>query len=42
MDILCKKHGYGKSSHQRYHCQSCKRTFQLDYSYRACQLAMTY
>ncbi|MGL9751853.1 MAG: IS1 family transposase [Symbiopectobacterium sp.] len=36
-----KKHGYGKSGHQRYCCQSCKRTFQLDYSYRACQPGMT-
>ncbi|WP_291970399.1 IS1 family transposase [Candidatus Symbiopectobacterium sp.] len=36
-----KKHGYGKSVHQRYRCQSCKRTFQLDYTYRACQPEMT-
>ncbi|MGL9751569.1 MAG: IS1 family transposase [Symbiopectobacterium sp.] len=36
-----KKHGYGKSGHQRYRCQSCKRSFQLDYSYRACQPGMT-
>ena len=35
-----KKHGYGKSGHQRYHCQSCKRTVQLDYAYRACQPGM--
>lgn len=33
-----KKHGHGK--HQRYRCQTCKRTFQLDYSYRACQPGM--
>lgn len=32
-----KKYCYGKSGHQRYRCQSCKRTFQLDYVYRACQ-----
>ncbi|SPW31507.1 Transposase and inactivated derivatives [Edwardsiella tarda] len=32
-----KKHGY---AHQRYRCQSCKRTFQLDYAYRACQPGM--
>jgi transposase len=35
-----KKHGYGKGGHQRYHCQFCKRTFQLNYTYRACQLGM--
>jgi len=35
-----KNHGYGKSGHQRYSCQSCKRTFQLDYAYRACQPGM--
>lgn len=35
-----KKHGYGKSAHQRYRCQACKRTFQLDYAYRACQPGM--
>lgn len=32
-----KKHGYGKSGYQRYRCQSCKRSFLLDYAYRACQ-----
>ncbi|MGL9751110.1 MAG: IS1 family transposase [Symbiopectobacterium sp.] len=32
---------YGKSGHQRYRYQSCKRTFQLDYSYCACQPGMT-
>lgn len=37
-----KKHGYAKSGHQRYRCQSCKRTFQLDYAYRACQPGMSY
>lgn len=35
-----KKHGYGKSGHRRYRCQACKRTFQLDYAYRACQPRM--
>ena len=35
-----KKHGYGKSGHQRDRCQSCKRTFQLDYACRACQPGM--
>lgn len=34
------KHGYAKNGHQCYHCQSCKRTFQLDYAYRACQPGM--
>lgn len=32
-----KKHDYGKSGHQHYRCQLCKRTFQLDSVYRACQ-----
>ncbi|MCC8368364.1 IS1 family transposase [Xenorhabdus sp. PB61.4] len=32
-----KKHGISKSGHQRYRCLCCNRTFQLDYSYRACQ-----
>jgi transposase len=35
-----KKHGYGKGHHQRYRCQACRRTFQLDYTYRACQPGM--
>jgi len=35
-----KKHGYGKSGHQRYLCQACKHTFQLNYAYRACQPGM--
>ncbi|WP_099137728.1 IS1 family transposase [Xenorhabdus innexi] len=32
-----KKHGIGKGDHLRYRCLCCNRTFQLDYSYRACQ-----
>ncbi|SIP72765.1 Insertion element iso-IS1N protein insA [Xenorhabdus innexi] len=32
-----KKHGKGEAGHQRYRCLSCKRTFQLDYAYRACK-----
>lgn len=32
-----KKHGSGKAGDQRYRCQSCCRTFQLDYAYRAYQ-----
>ncbi|PHM66409.1 transposase [Xenorhabdus sp. KJ12.1] len=32
-----KKLGKGETGHQRYRCFSCKRTFQLDYAYRACQ-----
>ncbi|OTA21880.1 transposase [Xenorhabdus beddingii] len=32
-----KKHGKGDSGYQHYRCFSCKRTFQLDYAYRACQ-----
>ncbi|QAX78710.1 IS1 family transposase [Yersinia hibernica] len=35
-----KKHGLGKAKLQRYRCQSCCRTFQLDYAYRACQPGM--
>jgi transposase len=35
-----KKYGLGKVGHQRYRCQSCCRTFQLDYAYRACQHGM--
>ncbi|ENF4439120.1 IS1 family transposase, partial [Salmonella enterica subsp. enterica serovar Anatum] len=33
-------HGQGKTGHQRYRCQLCHRTFQLDYAYRACQPGM--
>ncbi|MGF7484006.1 IS1 family transposase [Providencia sp. SP181] len=32
-----KKHGLGSTGHQRYRCQGCSRSFQLDYEYRACQ-----
>ncbi|MCG6273264.1 IS1 family transposase [Vibrio vulnificus] len=32
-----RKHGTGSGGHQRYRCQSCRKTFQLDYCYRACQ-----
>ncbi len=35
-----KKHGLGKANHQRYRCQECSRTFQLEYEYRACQHGM--
>ncbi|MFC0228464.1 IS1 family transposase [Serratia aquatilis] len=35
-----KKHGQGKADHQRYRCQMCCRTFQLDYAYRACHQGM--
>ncbi len=31
-----KKHGQGKANHQRYRCQICSRTFQLDHAYRTC------
>ena len=31
-----KKHGLGKGGYQRYRCQLCCKTFQLEYSYRAC------
>ncbi|HCJ9454240.1 TPA: IS1 family transposase [Escherichia coli] len=32
-----KKHGTGNGGHPRYRCQACCRTFQLDYTYNACQ-----
>lgn len=35
-----KKHGTGKGGHPRYRCQACSRTFQLEYTYRACQAGM--
>lgn len=35
-----KKHGQGKIGHQRYRCQLCRHTFQLDYTCRACQPGM--
>ncbi|MDF7679644.1 IS1 family transposase [Enterobacteriaceae bacterium ESL0689] len=35
-----KKYGLGKSGFQRYRCQSCCRTFQTDYAYRACHPGM--
>lgn len=35
-----KKHGLGNAGHQRYRCQSCCRTSQLDYAYRTCQHGM--
>lgn len=35
-----KKHGTGKAKFQRYRCQACCRTFQLDYAYHACQPGM--
>lgn len=35
-----KKHGLGSTGHQRYRCQACCRSFQLDDEYRACQQCM--
>ncbi|MDX7993288.1 IS1 family transposase, partial [Xenorhabdus sp. psl] len=32
-----KGHGKGSAGHPRYHCYACHKTFQLEYSYRACQ-----
>ncbi len=32
-----RKHGTGQGERQRYHCLSCRRTFQLEYAYRACR-----
>ncbi len=35
-----KKHGLGSASHQRYRCQACCRSFQLEYEYRVCNPGM--
>lgn len=35
-----KKHEPGSTGHQRYRCQACCRSFQLEYAYRACQQGM--
>lgn len=35
-----KKHGLGSIGHQRFRCQTCCRSFQLEYEYRACQQGM--
>lgn len=32
-----KKTCLGSAGHQHYRCQDCRRSFQLDYEYRACQ-----
>jgi len=32
-----KKHGTGSGGPPRFRCLACKRTFQLDYCYKACQ-----
>lgn len=32
-----RKHGSGQGEHPRYRCLSCRRTFQFEYTYRACQ-----
>jgi len=37
-----RKHGSGKAGHQRYRCQSCCSTFQLDYAYHACRPGMVH
>lgn len=38
--VSVKKHGLRKAGHQRYRCQMCCRTFQLDYAYHACHPGM--
>ena len=35
-----KKHGPGSTGHQRFRCQTCCRSFQPEYEYRACQQGM--
>ncbi|WP_077920568.1 IS1-like element transposase [Spirosoma sp. 209] len=32
-----RRKGLSTHGHQRYRCENCKRTFQLDYTRRACQ-----
>ncbi|KLU14494.1 transposase [Xenorhabdus sp. GDc328] len=45
IDVVCrychkseevKGHGKGSAGHPRYPCYACRKTFQLEYSYRAC------
>ena len=31
------KFGKRPNGHQRYRCKSCKKTFQLEYTYKACE-----
>jgi transposase-like protein len=31
-----RKHSMGSTGYQRYRCLDCKRTFQLNYVYKAC------
>ncbi|OKP01943.1 transposase [Xenorhabdus eapokensis] len=31
-----KGHGKGRTGHPRYHCYACRKTFQLNYTYQAC------
>ena len=31
------KFGKRASGHQRYRCESCNKTFQLEYTYKACE-----
>lgn len=31
------KFGKRANGHQRYRCKSCKKTFQLEYTYKACE-----
>ncbi|WP_208612550.1 IS1 family transposase [Xenorhabdus vietnamensis] len=49
VDVVCrychktdevKGHGKGRTGHPRYHCYACRKTFQLNYTYQACQPGM--
>ncbi|WP_187650959.1 IS1 family transposase [Xenorhabdus indica] len=49
VDVVCrychksedvKGHGKGSRGHPRYHCYACRKTFQLNYTYQACQPGM--
>ncbi len=49
VDVVCrychksedvKGHGKGSRGHPRYHCYACRKTFQLNYTYQACNPGM--
>ncbi len=49
VDVICrychkteevKEHGKGRTGHPRYHCYACRKTFQLTYTYQACNPGM--
>ncbi len=49
VDVICrychkteevKGHGKGRTGHPRYHCYAYRKTFQLTYTYQACNPGM--